>query len=417
MKKEPATSEHAPAREPEPFDGRPIADGDLWVNRVYVDVDAFARNVRSIRRLIGRHRELLAVVKDDAYGHGAVELSRVAVAEGADLLGVVNVDEARALRIAGITAPILVLGITSPAAAAEIPRWGLATIVCQLEFAEALERGARETKQRVPVFVKVDTGMGRLGIPPRDAGRFCDRLRTMPYLSLQGLITHLPDADGADKEAARAQIATFAALIDEVRARGHALPRNHIANSAAILDLPEGYFQMVRAGIILYGLYPSAAVNRIPGLERVLSFRTPVIFAKEVPPATSISYRRTYVTKQTTTIATTPLGYRHGYPRLLSNRAEALWRGRRVPVAGLVCMDMTMFDLGPGARPRLGEELTILGRDGDDEITAEELAGHAETISYEIITSLGMRSRRYYLKAGRLYPEPRDRQPLSGQYY
>lgn len=417
MKKEPATSEHAPAREPEPFDGRPIADGDLWVNRVYVDVDAFARNVRSIRRLIGRHRELLAVVKDDAYGHGAVELSRVAVAEGADLLGVVNVDEARALRIAGITAPILVLGITSPAAAAEIPRWGLATIVCQLEFAEALERGARETKQRVPVFVKVDTGMGRLGIHPRDAGRFCDRLRTMPYLSLQGLITHLPDADGADKEAARAQIATFAALIDEVRARGHALPRNHIANSAAILDLPEGYFQMVRAGIILYGLYPSAAVNRIPGLERVLSFRTPVIFAKEVPPATSISYRRTYVTKQTTTIATTPLGYRHGYPRLLSNRAEALWRGRRVPVAGLVCMDMTMFDLGPGARPRLGEELTILGRDGDDEITAEELAGHAETISYEIITSLGMRSRRYYLKAGRLYPEPRDRQPLSGQYY
>jgi len=148
-----------------------------------------------------------------------------------------------------------------------------------------------------------------------------------------------------------------------------------------------------------------------------MAYRTPVIFSKEVRPGETISYKRMYEAKEKSTIATTPLGYRHGYPRLLSNRGEGLWRGRRVPVAGAVCMDMTMFDLGPRARPRWGEEITVLGRDGDEEITADELAAHAETISYEVITSLGMRSRRYYLRGGLLYPEPRERRALSGQYY
>jgi alanine racemase len=403
------------SREAEAVPGRGVGDRDLWQNRVYVDVDAFARNVRAIRGYVGRHRELLAVVKDDAYGHGAAELTRVAVAEGVDVLGVVNVDEARALRVAGITSPVLVLGATAPAGAAEVPRWGLATIVCHLEFAEALEAGAREARQRVPVFVKVDTGMGRLGIAPRDVARFCDRLRDLPHLSLQGLLTHLPDAD--DKGFSREQVAVFKKLINEVRERGYAIPRNHIANSAAILDLPEGYFNMVRAGIILYGIYPSDVVKRSIALEPVMRCRTPIIFSKEMWPGDTISYQRTYEVKDRSTVVTTPMGYRHGYPRLLSNRAEGVWRGRRVPVAGLVCMDMTMFDLGPGARPRLGEEITVLGRDGEEEITADELASHAETVSYEMITSLGMRSRRYYLKGGLLYREPRERRALSGQYF
>jgi len=415
----PAAERHAEVAEPTPRpDGGPappVADGDLWQNRVYIDVDAFARNVRAIRARVGRHRELLAVVKDDAYGHGAAELSRVAIAEGVDLLGVVNVDEARALRVAGITSPLLVLGITAPAGAAEIPRWGLSTIVCQLEFAEALEAGARAIRQRVPIFVKVDTGMGRLGLAPRDVPRFCDRVRDFPHLSVQGLLTHLPDAD--DKEFSGSQVTAFTELIAEVRRRGHALPRNHLANSAAILDLPEAYFNLVRAGIILYGLYPSEKIRRTLSLAPVMSYRTPVIFAKEARPGDTISYKREYEVAETTAIATTPLGYRHGYPRVLSNRAEGIWRGRRVPVAGVVCMDMTMFDLGPGARPCLGEEITVLGRDGEEEITADELAGRAETISYEIITALGMRSRRYYLRGGRLTAERRERHALSGQFY
>ncbi len=400
---------------PAPVDRLPVADRDLWQNRVYVDVDAFVRNVRAIRAHVGRHRELLAVVKDDAYGHGAAELSRVAVAEGVDVLGVVNVDEARALRVAGITSAILVLGITAPAGADEIPRWGASTVLCQLEFAEALEAGAREARQRVPVYVKVDTGMGRLGIAARDVPRFCDRLRDFPHLSLQGLITHLPDAE--DKDFSGGQIEVFNKLIGEVRRRGHAVPRNHLANSAAILELPDAYFNMVRAGIILYGLYPSEGVARSVPLEPVMTYRTPVIFSKEVRPGETISYKRMYEAKEKSTVATTPLGYRHGYPRLLSNRGEGLWRGRRVPVGGAVCRDMTMVDLGPSARPRLGEEITVLGRDGDEEITADELAAHAETISYELITSMGMRSRRYYLRGGLLYPEPRERRALSGQYY
>lgn len=394
-----------------------LADGDLWHNRVYVDVDSFAKNVRAIRSHVGKHRELLCVVKDDAYGHGAAELSKVAVAEGADVLGVVNVDEARALRVAGITLPILVLGITAPGGAAEIPRWGLSTICCHLEFAQALNAGAREARQRVPVFVKVDTGMGRIGLPPRDVVAFCERLRDLPYLSIQGLLSHFPNADGKDKTFARDQIAVFTQLILELRARGFALPRNNIANSAAILDLPEGLFNLVRAGIILYGIYPSAEVGRALALERVMSYRVPIIYAKEVAGGTTVSYRRAYTAPADTTIATTPLGYRHGYARAFSNAGFGLWRGKRVPVAGVVCMDMTMFDLGSGAHPRLGEEITILGRDGDDEITAEELASWAGTIPYEVITSLGMRSRRYYLKDGGLYPEPRERRALSGQFY
>jgi alanine racemase len=398
-----------------PSERPPVADRDLWQNRVYVDVDAFARNVRAIRAHVGRHRELLAVVKDDAYGHGAAELSRVAVAEGVDVLGVVNVDEARALRVAGITSAILVLGLTAPAGAREVPRWGVGTVLCQLEFAEALDAGAREASQRVPVYVKVDTGMGRLGIPPRDVPRFCDLLRDFPYLSLQGLITHLPDAEDAVFSGGQVQV--FRDLIDEVRRRGHAVPRNHLANSAAILALPDAYFNMVRAGIILYGLYPSENIARSIPLEPLMTYRTPVIFTKETRAGETISYKRMYEVKENSTVVTTPLGYRHGYPRLLSNRAEGLWRGRRVPVAGAVCMDMTMFDLGPGARPRLGEEITVLGRDGDEEVTADELAARAETISYELVTSLGMRSRRYYLRGGDLYPEPRERRALSGQYY
>jgi len=398
-----------------PLERRPVADRDLWQNRVYVDVDAFGRNVHAIRAHVSRHRELLAVVKDDAYGHGAAELGRVAVAEGVDVLGVVNVDEARALRVAGITSAILVLGVTAPAGAHEIPRWGVGTVLCQLEFAEALDAGAREARQRVPVYVKVDTGMGRLGIAPRDAPRFCDRLRDFPYLSLQGLITHLPDAE--DRDFSGGQVEIFRGLIDEVRRRGYAVPRNHLANSAAILELPDAYFNMVRAGIILYGLYPSDGIARSIPLEPVMTYRTPIIFAKEARPGETISYKRLYEVKEKSTVVTTPLGYRHGYPRLLSNRAEGLWRGRRVPVAGAVCMDMTMFDLGPGARPRLGEEITVLGRDGDEEIKADELAAHAETISYELITSLGMRSRRYYLRGGHLYPDPRERRALSGQYF
>ncbi len=400
---------------PAPVDRLPVAARALWQNRVYVDVDAFVRNVRAIRAHVGRHRELLAVVKDDAYGHGAAELSRVAVAEGVDVLGVVNVDEARALRVAGITSAILVLGITALAGADEIPRWGASTVLCQLEFAEALEVGAREARQRVPVYVKVDTGMGRLGIAARDVPRFCDRLRDFPHLSLQGLITHLPDVE--DKDFSGGQIEVFNKLIGEVQRRGHAVPRNHLANSAAILELPDAYFNMVRAGIILYGLYPSEGVARSVPLEPVMTYRTPVIFSKEVRPGETISYKRMYEAKEKSTVATTPLGYRHGYPRLLSNRGEGLWRGRRVPVAGAICMDMTMFDLGPRARPRWGEEITVLGRDGDEEITADELAAHAETISYEVITSLGMRSRRYDLRGGLLYPEPRERRALSGQYY
>lgn len=378
----------------------------IWQNRVIIDVDAFAHNVREICRHVGPDVELIAVVKDDCYGHGADILSPVALENGADVLAVVNIDEAIALRSSGITAPVLILGITGPAQLDEVPRRGLMTVLCQLDIARRLDEAARKVGAKVPVFVKIDTGMGRLGLRVDEVDDFVSAVRDLEGLSVEGLITHLPDADEADKSFAYGQLDVFNEIIVRLRGTGLELPRNHIANSAAITEMPDAKYQMVRAGIILYGPHPSAYVKESPDLRRVMSFKTPIIYLKRMMRGETVSYKREYtVPVDRSVIATTPVGYRHGYLRALGNRAEGLYRGKRVPVAGVVCMDMTMFDLGPGADAELGDEITLLGRDGDDEIIIDELAERAGTITYELMTGLGMRSRRYYISGGEVFGE------------
>jgi alanine racemase len=375
-------------------------------NRVIIDVDAFAHNVREIRRYVGSDVELIAVVKDDCYGHGADVLSPIALENGADVLAVVNIDEAIALRTSGITAPVLILGITSPSQLDEIPRRGLMTVLCQLDIAQRLDEAAGRVGVKVPVFIKIDTGMGRLGLRVDEVDDFISAVRERKYLSIEGLITHLPDADEADKDFAYGQLAVFNKIIERLRRTGLELPRNHIANSAAITDIHEARHQMVRAGIILYGPHPSPDVKKALDLRRVMSFKTPIIYLKKMMEGETVSYKREYtVPANGSLVATTPVGYRHGYLRAFSNRAEGLYRGKRVPIAGVVCMDMTMFDLGPDAEAEPGDEITLLGRDGDDEITAEELAERAGTITYEVMTGLGMRSRRYYVRGGEVFGE------------
>jgi alanine racemase len=222
----------------------------------------------------------------------------------------------------------------------------------------------------------------------------------MPNILIEGLITHLPDADSEDKSFARDQISAFITLIDDIRATGLPLPKNTLANSAAITDLPEGYFNQVRAGIILYGSYPSDYIKKDLDLRAVMSVKSPIITYKKMLTDTTVSYKRRYTLENDSVIAVLPMGYRHGYLRSLSGKASGIYNGRRVPQAGVVCMDMCMFDLGPDASPELGDEITLLGRDGGEVITIEELAEAGGTISYEIMTSLGMRSRRYYLQGG-----------------
>jgi alanine racemase len=378
----------------------------VWQNRVIIDVDAFAHNVREIKMHVGKDVELIAVVKDDCYGHGADVLSRVALDEGADVLAVVNIDEAIALRTSGITAPVLILGITGPSQLDEIPRRGLMTILCQIEIARRLDEAARKVGTVVSVFIKIDTGMGRLGLRIEEVNGFISAVRGLEGLFIEGLITHLPNADEADTSFASEQLAVFKHIIGEVRKTGLELPRNHIANSAAIMNMPEGQLQMVRAGIILYGPHPSPHIPRALDLQPVMSFKTPIIYLKRMKLGETVSYKREYaVLSDGSLIATTPVGYRHGYLRSLSNKADGLYRGRRVPMAGVVCMDMTMFDLGTGVEAEIGDEITLLGLDGNEEITIAELAEKANTISYEIMTGLGMRSRRYYIREGDIFGE------------
>jgi alanine racemase len=378
----------------------------IWQNRVVIDVDNFAHNVREIKRHTGDDVELIAVVKDDCYGHGADVLSNVALEEGADVLAVVNIEEAIALRTSGVTAPVLILGVTGPSQLDEIPRRGLMTIVCQVDIARLLNEAAKRVGTSVPVFIKIDTGMGRLGLKVDEIDDFASAIRGLESLSIEGLITHLPNADETDKSFAYEQLAAFKGIIERLRGTGLELPRNHIANSAAIVDIPETRLEMVRAGLILYGPHSSPGVSSVLDLRPVMSFKTPIVYLKRMKRGEKVSYKREYtVPADDSLIATTPVGYRHGYFRAFSNRAEGLYRGRRVPVAGVICMDMTTFDLGPDAEAELGDEITLLGRDGDEVITVEELAELARTITYEIMTGLGMRSRRYFVRGGEIFGE------------
>lgn len=368
-----------------------------------VDLDRLASNVKEFLRVIPGSSQLMAVVKANAYGHGAVEVSRKALEAGAAMLGVASLEEGAELRRNGIHAPILILGHTDPHLCAELCRLDLTPTVFSWDEAVLLSRRARELGRSLNVHAKLDTGMGRLGIGDRrEAVRFLEELHKLPDLSLEGIYTHFACADEAEKNYTEYQLQRYREILRELESRGVTVPLTHAANSAATLEHPASVLDMVRVGISLYGYYPSPEVGREQiRLLPVLSLKTRIIFLKKVARGTPISYGRTYYTPRETVIATVPLGYADGFSRSLSNSGFMLVKGQRAPVVGRVCMDLTMLDVGHISGVREGDEVVAYGCQGSESIDADEIASQLGTISYEVLCRISPRVPRFYLSAAK----------------
>jgi alanine racemase len=360
-----------------------------------IDMAALDHNFREVVRC-GEGRQVLAVVKAGAYGHGAVEISRRLLSLGADMLGVALVEEGRELREAGIDAPVVVMGATFPEQAEAIVSLNLIPVVFSSSVAQALSDAAYKRRTTINLHVKIDTGMGRIGIAPEDAPDLIAEIRKLRNISVQGLMTHFADADLRDKEFASKQMDRFEALLRALEARKIKVPVRHVANSAAVLDFHRALFSMIRPGLMLYGYNPLEAGALEADLRPVLSLVTRISYMKKVPPGVPVSYGRTFTTNRESIIATLPIGYADGYGRSLSNTGEALVRGMRVPVVGRVCMDMCMIDVTDVPAAGEGDDVVLIGSQGSERITADDIAAKIGTIAYEVLCGISSRVPRIY---------------------
>ncbi len=365
-------------------------------NRVGIDLDALGRNYQRIADRVGPETRIMAVVKSDAYGHGLLPCARALVAAGAGVFGVAEVEEGVNLRRNGIDAEIVVLLGCSSAAIDAVMQYNLVPVVYDPLQLDAIAARATEIGSRISVHLKVDCGMGRLGIMPDEVGDFVGRINAADGVRLAGIISHFPMADSSEAESCR-NIACFTAVCRDFNRKGDP-PVVHMANSAAIIRFPEARFDMVRPGITLYGCYPAGPGDRefLPGLEPVMSFTSRVVQVKKIAAGSGISYGHTHVTTRDTLVAVLPVGYDDGWSRRLSNRGQVLVRGRRAPILGRVCMNACMVDVSGIAGVAAGDEVVLMGRQGEDEISADEIAAWMSTISYEVLCLLGGKNHRFY---------------------
>lgn len=348
--------------------------------------------------------KVLAVVKADAYGHGAIQVAKYAVAHGVDYLGVAFLDEALELRHAGITAPILVLGYTPPDAIAVAWQYDITITAYSAETLQEIRRFIHRTQpnRKLRTHIKIDTGMGRLGLHTHDlAMSYIEEMSQLDGVEIEGLYTHYANADEKDKTYTYNQYQRFAAIVQACHAKGLHFAIYHAGNSATAIDMPELTYNMVRMGISMYGLYPSIDVNheRV-ALEPVLSLKTSVVHVKTLPEGSGISYGTRYITQQEETIATLPIGYADGFSRILTGKAHALIHGQQVPIVGTICMDQCMIRIEPQWNVQPGDEVVLIGKQGEAEISADAIAMLLGTINYEITCMLSHRSPRVYVYQG-----------------
>jgi len=365
--------------------------------RVEINLDNIAHNIQQVRRRVDDKVKIMAIVKANGYGHGAVEIAKVAIENGVEWLGVATVEEGIQLRESGIRSPILILGLSPPKQAQEVIKYRLSQTVCDKKLAKALSNDAKSCGQVAKVHVKVDTGMGRLGVYPGKATGFVKEISHFEGIEIEGIFTHFSVA-GEDKDFTKLQIERFKEVVVNLKKEGIHLSLKHAANSAAILDIPSSYFNLVRPGITLYGLYPSPKVTRTASLKPAMSFKTEIVYLKKVPAGCSLSYGRTFTTKKKSIIATLPVGYADGYPRALSNKGEVLIKGKRAPVVGTVCMDMILVDVTHIPDVKVGDEVVLFGKQDSAEITIDEITSKTGAINYEIICGISKRVPRVYIK-------------------
>lgn len=359
-----------------------------------IDLNAIRHNYRVLQRLAGKAK-ILAVVKADAYGHGMVEVASLLQRQGVGWFGVSDIFEGIRLRQAGIRKPILLFESTLSAHAKPIIDYTLIPTVCTWELASSLNRYAQKVKKKVNVHVKVDTGMGRLGVGYAQAPAFILGLRRLRNLRLEGVYTHFPVAD-TDRRFTHRQIRQLADLIEKLKKNGIRLRYVHAANSMGLAGYKAQILNLVRPGLMLYGLYPRPELEKKVSLRPVMSVHSRIIFLQKIEKGRSISYGRMFIAPGPMTVATLPIGYSDGYLRGLSGRAFVLVEGRRCPVLGRVTMDQTVVDVSKVRKPRLGMPVVILGKQRNAEISADDIARAAGTISYEIVCSLGSRLPHVY---------------------
>ena len=367
-----------------------------------IDLDAIAFNIRAFKRHVGEKVWLIAVVKANAYGHGAIPVAEAALAAKAEMLAVHRMIEGVELRKAGIQAPILIMGYTPPDGAELAAAWRLTPSLMTAEFAQALSARATASGVQIPVHVKLDSGMSRYGLMPEEVVGFLQSISSLPGISLEGLFTHFATADWADQSHTRQQLAVFNEVQAATRQAGFEFPLIHAANSAAMMKIPEAHFDAVRPGIALYGLDPSNEWAPPFEIRPALTLKSLVSRVRLLPTGAGVSYGRTYITPQPTLAALVPAGYGDGFHRILSNKGSVLIRGRRAAILGRICMDQFVVDASSIPEVQQDDEVVLVGKQGEARIRAEEVAALAGTINYEVTTALLPRVARIYYKNGQV---------------
>ncbi|MDD5449619.1 MAG: alanine racemase [Candidatus Omnitrophica bacterium] len=360
-----------------------------------IDLDAIRYNFSQIKKSLSSGVKIMAVVKANAYGHGILEVSSALSGSGVDYLGVATMDEAVNLRRCSIKKPILVLGSILGHEIEAALKYDITLTACHHDLLKELDKRALNEGKKIKIHLKVDTGMGRIGVWHDEALNFIKWLSDSKNLFLEGIYTHFSSA-GRDELFTNYQMESFERLLGQFEKEGIRIPLKHAANSIATIDLKRSHLNMVRPGIIIYGMYPKKGFAKFFKLKPALSLKTKIVYIKDLPQGRSISYGRTYIADKDTRIATLPIGYADGYERILSNKAYVLVKGKRARVVGKVTMDQVMIDVGHIRNAGIGDEVVLIGKQGRDRITTEELARLCGTIPYEIVCSIGSRVPRVY---------------------
>jgi len=377
-----------------------LSKGQKYRSWVEIDLDSFRHNWDEINRLVSSGVKVLQVVKADAYGHGAIEISKAALKNGVYALGIANADEGVQLRVGGIDAPIIILSPSTVYEVDEIIKYNLTPSVSDVHFAVELNRKLIERDAQLPVHIEIDTGMGRGGTIYSDAIAMVRDIIALPSIRVEGIFSHLSVSELEDDEYNSLQWNLFEEVVRGLEKEGIDIPIKHISNSGGVLNFPRFNLDMVRPGIMTYGVYPSSDTVPKADLVPVMSFKTSVVILKDFPAGYSIGYGRSHVTEGPARIATIPVGYGDGYGFIMSNHGQALIRGKRAPVVGRISMDMCTVDVTHIPECEIGDEVVLMGKQGEEYISAGEIAGKAGTISYEILCALGKRAPRVFVNKG-----------------
>ena len=365
-----------------------------WVE---IDLNALKHNLLAIKKQVGQHVKIMGIVKADAYGHGDYEVSRVLLNNSVEMIGIAILEEGIQLRDKGIKAPLLLLGGIFEEQIDDVIQYNLTPTAYDLKLADMLSKKANYFNKVVKVHVYVDTGMGSIGVRYDKAVEFIRSLQGMKNLSIDGIYTHFSCSDEKESEYTHLQIKRFRDVLVALDAINVCIPLRHMANSGAIISYPDAYFNMVRPGLSLYGLYPSEDMPKTISIKPVMSFKTRAIHIKDMKPGDTVSYGRTYKITKPTRVATLPLGYDDGYNRLLSNQGKVIIKGVKVPIIGRICMDQCFVDVSDIKDVSVGDEVVLYGSQGKETISIESIAKQLNTIPYEVTCSISKRVPRIHI--------------------